>query len=691
MPKKAKAGLTLRTRLIATYLIVLMVPGIIIGALTYRSASSAVTDQLINNAQESVTAVNEIVNSNIQSKINDVNYFVDALSSATASNKANGEGLAELKDRLKEYAAIHPDVLEVYVATDEGKMIQASDTPLPAGYDPRLEPAYASAVKQGRGVVISPVMSNANKETVVSLSAMLRDGNGVFVLELNLEQLAGLVDLKVGKKGYILITDGGKRFVVHPTETIGQVSSEDFIAKMFQKDSDTFNYTYKGEEKSLTYKVNKLTGWRIAGTINISEITGASDGIRKVALIVIIVSLLLGLIPIYFIIRSLLLPLSRLSKATEVISKGDLSQDIGSFGKDEIGQLASNFKTMVASLREMILGVQEMTDNVSSSAAELTAGAEQTTKAIEHVTIAIQEVASGSDQQVKSIDKGVEGTVATAAEVKKISANMDEVSAMMDKSTRSAAEGNDSVIEVVDKINAIHVTVEELGAVIDKLNERSGRIVGIVGIITGIARQTNLLALNASIEAARAGEQGRGFAVVAAEVRKLAEESEKSASQISEVISSIHSEVKAAIETMNNAKEKVSEGIMAVDTTGRSFSRIRRAVKGAAEKIEAMSEGVRTLSREAGGMEQAMEVIRAISQETSANTETISAAAQEQLASVEEIASSSSDLSRLADELQALVSRFKLYDSAAESKLSEEQVKGGNASADEDGPAGIAS
>ncbi|QWU15953.1 methyl-accepting chemotaxis sensory transducer with TarH sensor [Paenibacillus sophorae] len=691
MPKKAKAGLTLRTRLIATYLIVLMVPGIIIGMLTYRTASSAVTDQLINNAQESITAVNEIINSNIQSKINDVNYFVDAVSSATANSKTDGEGYAELKDRLQEYAAMHPDVLEAYVATNEGKVIKASDTPLPSGYDPRSEDAYVSAVKKGKGVVISPVFNNANKETVVSLSSVLKDGNGVFVIQLNLKQLAGLVDLKVGKKGYILIMDSGKRFVVHPTEPLGQVSSRDFVNRMFEKGSGTFEYTFNGEEKSLTYMVNKLTGWRIAGTINTSEITGASDGIRTTALIVIFVSVLIGMVPIFFIIRSLLLPLSRLSKATEVISKGDLSQDIGSFGRDEIGQLASNFKTMVASLREMIFGVQEMTDNVSSSAAELTAGAEQTTKAIEHVTIAIQEVAYGNEQQVKSINKGMEGSVATTAEVKSISANMDEVSVMMDKATRSAAEGNDSVIQVVDKINSIHETVEELGAVIDKLNERSGRIVGIVGIISGIARQTNLLALNASIEAARAGEHGRGFAVVATEVRKLAEESEKSASQISGVISSIHSEVKAAIETMNNAKEKVSEGIMAVDTTGRSFSRIRRAVKGAAEKIEAMCEGGRTLSQEADGMEQAMEVIRIISQETSANTETISAAAQQQLASVEEIASSSSDLSRLADELQDLVSRFKLYDTATADKLSDELAEAGNTAEEEESPNGIAS
>ncbi|BCG61440.1 methyl-accepting chemotaxis protein McpB [Paenibacillus sp. URB8-2] len=691
MPKKNKAGLTMRTKLIAIYLIVLIVPSLLIGGLTYRTASSAVTDQLDYNARESVSAVNDIVNSNIRSKMDDVKYFIDAVSSATVNSDPNGEAYAELKGRLKEYAAMHPDVLEAYIGTDQGKVIKASDTPIPGGYDPRLEASYVSAIKNGKGPVISPVFQNANKETVVSISSMLNDKNGVFILELNLKQLANLVDLKVGKQGYILIADSSKRFVVHPTEPLGQPSSVEFVKKMFENDAASFNYEYKGSKKNLTYMVNELTGWRIAGTINTSEITGASQGIRTTALIVIAASVLLALVPLYFILRALLGPLGRLSKATEIISQGDLSQDIGSFGRDEIGQLAANFKTMVASLREMILGVQEMTDNVSSSAAELTASAEMTTKAIEHVTVAIQEVASGNERQVGSVHKGMEGTAATTAEVSNISGYMNEVSAMMDNTSRSAAEGNDSVIQVVDKINGIHETVEELGAVIDKLNERSGHIVGIVGIITGIARQTNLLALNASIEAARAGEHGRGFAVVAAEVRKLAEESEQSARQISEVIVSINSEMKEAIVTMNNAKEKVSEGILAVDTTGRSFSRIRRAVKGAAEKIKSMGEGVQTLSSEAGGMERAMEEIRIISQEAAANTETISAAAQQQLASVEEIASSSSDLSHLADDLHSLVSRFKLHGSDAAGRPDEEQAEPETAAGEEESSPGMAS
>lgn len=653
--------MSIRTKLIFTYLLVLLVPSMIIGSMTYRSASHEVEQQLVNNAAESVMAVNEIINANIQSKIDDINYFAASLSADAINSEASGETAAAVKGRFLEYAALHHDVLDIYVGTGRAKSIHSSDKVLPEGYDPRKDNSYVNALKHGQGIVISPAYQTLGKESAIAISAVLEGGNGVVTLDLNLTELADLTDIKVGEKGYIFIVDSSKKFLVHPSETIGQETSLEFVKKMFEGETGSFDYAYQNLQKKLTYVTNELTGWRIAGTISKDEVTVATADIRTTVFVVIGLSVLFALVLIYFNVSSILTPLRRLRKATEVISRGDLSEDIGSFRRDEIGMLAENFAIMVTNLREMIINVQEMTDNVSASAEELMAGADQTTKAIEHVTIAIQEVAVGSEQQVRSVQTGMESTAATTSEVANIAEYMEQVSVMMDKTSHSAAEGNDSVISVVDKINSIQLTVEDLGGVIDKLNDRTGQIVGIVGIITGIARQTNLLALNASIEAARAGEQGRGFAVVAAEVRKLAEESEKSARQISEQISSINGEMKLAANTMEQAKERVSEGIMAVDTTGRSFSRIRRAVKGAAEKIEAMNGAVRTLTVEAKSMEKAIGDIKGISEVAAENTETISAAAQEQLASVEEIASSSADLSHLAEELQKLVGRFKLF------------------------------
>jgi methyl-accepting chemotaxis protein len=229
-----KAGMSIRTKLILTYLLVLLLPSIIIGWRTYQSASHEVEDQLVSNATESVMAVNEIINSNIQSKIDAVSYFSTEFTAEGTNSEATGKKVASMKDRLKEYAVLHPDVLDIYVSTSRGESIHASEAKLPEGYDPRQESAYINSLKHGKGAVISPAFQTVNQETAIAISTVLKSGDGVVTLNLNLSALGDLTSTKVGKEGYIIILDNSKKYLVHPTEVIGQESSDDFVKRMFE-------------------------------------------------------------------------------------------------------------------------------------------------------------------------------------------------------------------------------------------------------------------------------------------------------------------------------------------------------------------------------------------------------------------------------------------------------------------------
>lgn len=377
--------------------------------------------------------------------------------------------------------------------------------------------------------------------------------------------------------------------------------------------------------------------------------------------IVAVVSVVFALLVSALLIRSITGPLQRLSASIQKISGGDLSERVsGAERNDEIGIVAKRLQEAVDQWNVMLTEMQQASNQVSLSANQLSASADQTTRAIEHVTQAIQEVASGSERQTHNMIRGVEGVEDISRQAAAISGHIQEVSETMEQTTAVAEEGNTSVLSVVEKIEYIHQTVDELGGVIQTLNEHTENIGGIVGVITGIAQQTNLLALNASIEAARAGEEGRGFAVVASEVRKLAEGSESYAHQIEELIDGVQTEVQRALESMENAKKGVEEGIVAVDISGRSFSRIRRAVRGAAAKIEEVSGSARELTHGAGKVSQIISEIRNITEEGADNVGAISAAAEEQLASIQEIASSTTQLSSIAGQLEEMSGKFRL-------------------------------
>jgi methyl-accepting chemotaxis protein len=217
----------------------------------------------------------------------------------------------------------------------------------------------------------------------------------------------------------------------------------------------------------------------------------------------------------------------------------------------------------------------------------------------------------------------------------------------------AAGQADQAMRSVRDSSQDVSTAIAELAAKSEQIGE-------IVQTITGISEQTNLLALNAAIEAARAGEQGKGFAVVAEEVRKLAEESQQAAAEISNLIGIIQSDTAKVVDVVQDGAARTEQGVEVVERARDAFERIGSSVDDMAAQVEQIAAVSQQIAASANTVQQNISEVASVAEQSSASTEEVSASSEETSASAQEIAASAQELSSNADALNRLVAQFKL-------------------------------
>ena len=342
-----------------------------------------------------------------------------------------------------------------------------------------------------------------------------------------------------------------------------------------------------------------------------------------------------------------------LRKGLGLLADGDLTFEvvpvtprIDEIGGDELGQVASAvneirdrsvasvdaYNQTRAALAELIGHVQASSSTVSSASQQMASTSEEAGKAVNEIAQAVSDVASGAERQVRMVEQARASSQETGEAA-------EQADAVAQQGVAAAVQASAAMQELRESTGRVTEAIRMLAA-------KSEQIGGIVETITGIAGQTNLLALNAAIEAARAGEQGRGFAVVAEEVRKLAEESQTAAASIATLIGEIQAETERTVHVVEESAGKAEESGVTVETAREAFQQIGVAVEGIRAQIAQIVE--------------ATAEVASVAEQSSASTEQVSASTEETSASAQEIAASAQSLASTADELNQLVSRFKL-------------------------------
>lgn len=466
-----------------------------------------------------------------------------------------------------------------------------------------------------------------------------------------------LENLEIGEGGYGLILNAEGIIESHSNpEFVGKTTDEIAWLKDVLDDKETIQTI--DDSGNSSFAIAKTYEDK---TIVVTYPRGDVQAIIRSILINNVVIILVTIAVLVFIIQFIInkwvsKPFKLIQNGMDAVGTGNFTSTIDYHSKDEIGILSKDFEKMTQNIKHLIIETTQRISSVADASEKINQNVDGLTNTTNEVTHAIEEIAHGSTEMASNVNSRLITGHELGASINEIFKRLGDAKNVSDKMLGDNQNGRNKISTLQKVFMETVNNTNDVAANVTTLTTSSKEIEQIVDAIKGISEQTNLLALNASIEAARAGEAGRGFAVVADEIRKLAEQSSKSAQEINAIIAGIVKVVDSTHHTVEETQTSVKSAQTNLHDTVAVFDEIDLSVNNVGRIIAVFIDEANRIDHLKNELLGSLESMAAISEQSAASTEEINASTEEQLSRVTEISHAievlNEDIMKLYDEMK---------------------------------------
>jgi methyl-accepting chemotaxis protein len=653
---------SLQRQILVPFLLLIIMTGLVVSGVSYFFSMKSTVDNSSEDTSARMHDLNESLNRFLEDNADFVSAYADSMGIKLFKK---GDSPDFIISKFEDYHLSNEAIMNSYFISETKEAI-IYPAPSEQARDLTLTAWYKEAAKDPKQVIWTDpfIDSSTDRPVVKAVKAVEYNGDiiGVAAIDIAVNDILTLMqNVKIGSTGYALLLDNSGNYMVHPnTKKLGKSATKEPFYKKIEKNEGVITTEINGEDRVISYTKNEMTGWKLAGTVALSEFEKKASVILLPIGIALLLTLLVAAIISIFLSRTVTKPVKQLKEAMHEMKNGNLQASVSIDRVDEIGQLSDSFIEMSGQMRALIGEMAQITDHVTDASQTVVASAEENSAAAQEVSTTMQQIAAGSSHQAELMEGNAKAANVLADRIIQVQEQGEAIEKATQQMNQASVTGVEKVSFLKEKSLLTTEMTKEMITSIKKLDETSGSVQEIVHTISEIANQTNLLALNAAIEAARAGESGRGFAVVADEVRKLAEQTEGSLKEISNLISEMQSVTQTTVGQVQEAAALILSQGEAVEETEQSFSAISDAVQGNSEKLKDVIVSVEEMAKQKDVLLDNASHILAITQETAAGTEEVSASTEQQSASMEQLNQLAEQLEQYAEQMRVHVRKFKI-------------------------------